>query len=144
MPDGVVIEFSCALADVYNILYIPMPGKPLFFVGAALEDLRAFPDEARQEAGYQLHLVQLGQMPDNWKPMSSVGRGVYEIRIHTVVEHRVFYIAKYAEGVYVLHVFEKKTHQTRRADIEVGRARLKALDQLRKPTDLAHTRRNDD
>lgn len=120
-----------------------MSAKPLFFIGTALEDLRAFPDEARLKAGYQLHLVQLGQMPDNWKPMSSVGRGVYEIRIHTVVEHRVFYIAKYAEAVYVLHVFEKKTKQTRRADVEVGRARLKTLDQLRNQSGLARTRRND-
>ena len=128
---------------VYNNLYIPMSAKPLFFVGAALEDLRAFPDEARLEAGHQLYRVELGRMPADWKPMSSVGSGVYEIRIHTAVEHRVFYVAKYPECIYVLHAFEKKTHQTRRADIEVGRARLKILSQLRKQSDLAHTRRND-
>ena len=121
-----------------------MPGRPLFFVGAAREDLRAFSDEARREAGHQLFRVQLGQMPNDWKPMISVGRGVYEIRIHTVVEHRVFYIAKYAEAVYVLHVFEKKTQQTRLADIEVGRARLKTLERLRNQSGLARPRRNDD
>jgi phage-related protein len=43
--------------------------------------------------------VQLGLQPGDWKPMPTVGSGVYEIRIHTAVEHRVFYVAKFAEGV---------------------------------------------
>ncbi len=44
--------------------------------------------------------------------MAGVGPGVYEVRIRTAVEHRVFYVAKFAEGVYVLHAFQKKTQQT--------------------------------
>jgi len=39
--------------------------------------------------------------------MASVGRGVYELRIRTEVEHRVFYVAKFEAGVYVLHAFLK-------------------------------------
>jgi len=52
---------------------------------------------------------------------------VYEIRVHAGAEYRVFYIAKYAEGVYVLHAFEKRTRQTRQADIHVARKRLRDL-----------------
>jgi len=63
--------------------------------------------------------------------MRTVGSGVYEIRVHAGAEHRVFYIAKFAEGVYVLHAFEKRTRQTRRADIELAKQRLKDLKQLR-------------
>ena len=55
--------------------------------------------------------VQQGLMPDDWKPMSTVGSGVYEIRIHTGLEHRVFYVAKYEDGIYVIHAFEK-AHDT--------------------------------
>lgn len=44
---------------------------------------RAFPSEARREAGYQLHLVQQGQDPYDWKTMPTVGPGTIEIRIHT-------------------------------------------------------------
>lgn len=65
--------------------------------------------------------------PDDWKPMPSVGSGVYEIRIHTELEHRVFYVAKFAEGVYVLHAFEKKTQRTRQVDIDIGKDGLRAV-----------------
>ena len=101
-----------------------MADKPLRWVGASLEDLRAFPEAARREAGYQLRRLQQGLLPGDWKPMTSVGPGVAEIRIHSGDEHRVFYVAKYEEAVYVLHAFEKRTRQTRQADLELATKRL--------------------
>jgi phage-related protein len=98
--------------------------KPVAWLGSSLDDVRAFPAEVRRAAGYQLGRVQQGLMPDDWKPMTTVGAGVYEIRIHTELEHRVFYVAKYEEAVYVIHAFEKRTHQTREADIALARKRL--------------------
>jgi phage-related protein len=71
-------------------------------------------------------------MPDDWKPMTSVGAGVFEIRIHTGQEHRVFYVAKFEEAVYVLHVFEKRTRQTRLADLDVAKRRLAAVIERRR------------
>jgi phage-related protein len=65
--------------------------------------------------------------PDDWKPMASVGPGVQELRIHTGVEHRVFYLAKLAEGIYVLHAFQKKTQQTSRRDLELARERYRDI-----------------
>ena len=56
--------------------------------------------------------------------MTTVGASVYEIRVHTKLEHRVFYVAKYEEAVYVIHAFEKRTAQTRDADIALARKRL--------------------
>ena len=100
-----------------------MSERPLVWLGASLVDLRAFPAHARRAAGYQLRRIQFGLMPSDWRAMSTVGPGVYEIRLHTGVEHRVFYVARFSEAVYVLHPFEKKTRQTRSADIEVGRRR---------------------
>jgi phage-related protein len=55
------------------------------------------------------------------------GSGVYEIRIHTRLEHRVFYLAKFAEGIYVLHAFQKKTKKTPAAELELARRRLKQV-----------------
>ena len=106
--------------------------KALFWVGSAKDDLSDFPDEAPRMAGHQLHRVQMGLEPDDWKPMPSVGPGVYEIRIHTAVEHRVFYVAKFADGIYVLHAFEKKTQRTRQADIEIGKECLQAVVSVRR------------
>jgi phage-related protein len=105
--------------------------KPVAWLGSSLDDLRAFPAEARRAAGYQIGRVQQGLMPDDWKPMRTVGTGVYEIRIRTGLEHRVFYLAKYEEAVYVIHAFEKRTRQTREADIASARQRLADLTRFR-------------
>ena len=97
------------------------------WLGSSLEDLRAFPEDARRAAGYQLGRVQQGLLPTDWKPMTTVGAGVIEIRVHTRVEHRVFYIAKFEEAVYVLHAFEKRTRQTPQSEIALAQKRLADL-----------------
>jgi phage-related protein len=101
--------------------------KPLYFVGPVLEDLRAFPRAPRREAGYQLNRVQFGLQPSDWKPMTTVGRGVREIRIHHEGQYRVIYVAKIDDAIYVLHAFQKKTQKTRKQDIEIARRRLKDI-----------------
>jgi len=55
--------------------------KPLEFLGDSLARLREFPEDAKKEAGVQLHKVQQGLEPSDWKPMPTVGSGVREIRI---------------------------------------------------------------
>ncbi len=59
--------------------------------------------------------------------MPTVGPGVREIRVHTALEHRVLYVAKFAEAVYVLHAFEKRTRKTSSRDVELARQRFRAL-----------------
>jgi phage-related protein len=110
-----------------------MREKPLAWLGASLENVRAFPEDARREAGYQLGRVQQGLLPVDWKPMTTVGPGVMEIRVHTRLEHRLFYVAKFDEAVYVLHVFEKRTRQTAASDIALARKRLTDLVRRRPP-----------
>ena len=101
--------------------------KELEWVGRSKDDVRAFPADARREAGHQLNLVQLGLDPDDYRPMGSVGSGVIEIRFHGDTEYRVFYVAKYADRVFVLHAFEKKTQKTSQHDINIGKERLKEV-----------------
>lgn len=64
--------------------------------------------------------------------MTAVGTGVREIRIHTGTEHRVFYVARFAEGVYVLHVFEKRTRKTSKRDVALARSRFRELLEMRR------------
>ena len=98
--------------------------KVLRFRGSALNNLRAFPEPARREAGYQLDKVQNEQAPDDWKPMATVGKGVQEIRIRDEAgAFRVIYVAKFAEAVYVLHCFQKKSQKTSRADLDLAAKR---------------------
>lgn len=101
--------------------------KSLSFVGNSEKILAAFPAEARKAAGFELWQVQLGLMPSDFKPMSSVGTGAYEVRIHAGGEWRVIYVAKFKDAVYVLHAFQKKTQQTRKEDIELARKRYQQI-----------------
>ncbi len=98
-----------------------MATKPVKWIMNSRKDLKKFPDDARNIAGNQIWLVQLGRPPDDWKPMLSVGQGAIEIRIHQPHEHRVIYVAKFPEAVYVLNVFEKKTQKTPQPEIVKAR-----------------------
>lgn len=55
--------------------------KEVKFVDSSLDDLRDLPAEVMQRVGYQLNLVQHGDEPTDWKPMTTVGPGVMEIRV---------------------------------------------------------------
>ena len=102
--------------------------KPISFLGSSLKALRAFPDAARQDAGFQLDLVQRGQQPDDFKAMPAVGAGVEELRVWC--EHgtfRVVYLARLADAIYVLHAFQKKTQTTAKADVEIAARRYREL-----------------
>ena len=64
--------------------------------------------------------------------MAIIGVGVVEIRVRVDGAYRLMYIAKFAEGIYVLHVFHKKSQKTSGLDIDLARARLAALQRTRK------------
>ena len=104
-----------------------MPDKVLQWVGSSRSDVRAFPRDARRLAGVQLRRVQQGLEPVDWKAMAAVGPGVQEIRLHTDLEHRILYVAKFAEAVYVLHAFEKRSRKTAKRDVDLARRRFQDL-----------------
>jgi phage-related protein len=100
--------------------------KPIAFLGGSLDDLRGFPADARRQAGYQLDRVQRGRDPDDWRPMPSIGAGVREIRVRERAgAFRVIYVATFADVVYVLHAFQKKTRQTAKRDVDLAALRLR-------------------
>jgi phage-related protein len=108
-----------------------MTDKLIEWIGAARKDLMDFPDDARRQAGFELRSIQQGDFPSSFKPMSTVGKGVEEIRIRTDDAYRIFYVARFEEAVYVLHAFQKKTQKTSRNDIELGQQRYKQMLQQR-------------
>lgn len=102
--------------------------RPLEFLGDSLNELRRFPEVARRRAGFQLDKVQRGLDPDDWKPMSSIGAGVKEIRIREESGgFRIMYVTKFAGVVYVLHCFQKKSQKTTSRDREIATRRYKEL-----------------
>lgn len=97
--------------------------KPITWLGTSRTDLRALPEDVRLKAGSELRVVQEGDMPKDFKPMPTVGKAVYEIRIRAEGAYRIFYIARFEEAIYVLHVFQKKTQKTTDRDLQLGRQR---------------------
>jgi phage-related protein len=106
--------------------------KPISWCGDSRSRVRAFPEAARRKVGHELNQVQQGREPEDWKPMPSVGVGVSEIRVHAEGAHRVLYVAKFEEAVYVLHAFRKKTRQTAKPDLELASERYRWLVEWRK------------
>ncbi len=102
--------------------------KPVCFLGDSLDVIRAFPEDARRDAGFQRDRIQRGLDPDDWKPMASIGAGVREIRVRDAAgQFRIIYLATVRDAVYVLHAFQKKSAATARQDLELASRRLAEL-----------------
>lgn len=102
--------------------------KSLSFVGDTLKQIRSFGGEATQDIGYQLHKVQIGEQPDDFKPMPTIGPGVEELRVRDDSgTYRVVYTARFESAVFVLHAFQKKTAKTAQSDIDLAKSRYKQI-----------------
>jgi len=97
-------------------------------MGSSRDVLREFPETVQDSLGFDLYRVQCGFDPKDWKPMPSVGPGVKEIRVRDEAGiFRMAYLDTRAEGVYVLHCFQKKTQKTSRLDLELAQKRFSAI-----------------
>ena len=103
--------------------------KPVVYCGNSATDIRDFDVKTKQHILRLLDklCVGLDLHPKDFKYMGIVGAGVYELRVRTDKQHRVFYVAKFEEAIYVLHAFIKKDQKTLRRDINIGMQRYKAL-----------------
>lgn len=102
--------------------------KAVRFLGDSLKRLRGFPEDVRQDAGYQLDKLQRGLQPDDFKSMPSIGKGVEEIRVWDGAgAFRVIYTARLQEVIVVLHALQKKTQATSKQDIELAKRRWTQL-----------------
>jgi phage-related protein len=102
--------------------------KPIIFLGDSLDRVRSFPQQARRNVGFQLDRVQRGLDPDDWKPMKAIGTGVREIRVRDATgAYRVVYVMNFADAVYVLHAFQKKTQRTLARDLAIAQSRFREM-----------------
>ena len=104
--------------------------KPVQWIGSSREDLKSFPKEARRDIGFALEAAQAGEKHPSAKPLKGFGgAGVLEIveNFHSDT-YRAVYTVRFAELVYVLHAFKKKSKagiETPKQEIELIKARLK-------------------
>jgi phage-related protein len=105
--------------------------KEVYWIGAARDDLRRFPEPVRYVIGYALYLAQTGGKHPHAKPLRGFGSaGVLEVvEDHDGDTYRAVYTVTFKEAVYVLHAFQKKSKRgigTPKPDIDTVTERLKA------------------
>jgi phage-related protein len=92
-----------------------------------------FPGVAQREMGYALFLAQMGERhPTMAKTLKGLGGGtVVEVKENYAGNtYRAVYTVRYADTVFVLHAFQKKSKKgvaTPKADIALIRKRLTDL-----------------
>jgi phage-related protein len=107
--------------------------KDLEFIGDSLKRVQAFPAEVRRDAGYKLRKLQDGKELSDVKTLTDVAAGVQELRLWDESgTFRVVFVAKFAEAIYVLHAFQKKTQDTTTRDLDLVRKRYEEVRQRRK------------
>ena len=104
--------------------------KPLEWIGSSYKDLMDLPAEVRQIFGFALSLAQAGDKHDAAKVLKGFGgAGVLEVVEEDVGgTYRAVYTVKFAEAVFVLHCFQKKSKRgiaTPKEDMDIIHARLK-------------------
>jgi phage-related protein len=108
----------------------PVPDeKPLYWIGSALKVLARFPSEVQRTIGFALSAAQYGGKHPSAKPWKGEGPGILEVvKDHDGDTYRAIYTVRFADAVYVLHAFQKKSAHgvaTRQSDIALVRERLK-------------------
>ena len=108
--------------------------KKLDFIGSSRKDIRAFPEEVKDNIGYALFEVQEGKKPASAKPLKGFsGAGVLEIiEDFSGDTYRAVYTVSFKKVIYVLHCFQKKSKRgikTSQRDIDLIKRRLKAVEE---------------
>ena len=104
--------------------------KPVHWVGSSREDLKSFPTEVKRDIGFALDTVQRGDKHPAAKPLQGFGgASVLEIvENHDGDTYRAVYTVRFAEAIYVLHCFQKKSKRgikTPKKEVDLIVARLK-------------------
>ena len=109
-----------------------MAERPVHWLGSSYNDLKMMPENVQDSFGYALHLAQQGKRHCRAKPFKVRGEsGVVElVEDYDGDTYRAIYTVKYADAVYVLHCFQKKSTtgiKTSVQDVNIVISRLKRL-----------------
>lgn len=103
--------------------------RPLLWVRSSKRDYQDFPASVQDRFGFALFLAQTGQHPLSAKPLRGLGSGVVElVEDFDGDTYRAVYTVRFADAVYVLHAFKKKSKhgiKTAKADIDLIARRLR-------------------
>jgi len=108
--------------------------KPVSWIGMSRKDLSGFPTEVQKAVGFALYQAQRGSKHVDAKPLKGFGgAGVVEmVENYDGNTYRAVYTVKFAEAVYVLHCFQKKSTSgisTPQQEINMVRSRLRIAEE---------------
>ena len=111
--------------------------KPVVWVGSSRKDLRALPEPVQDHIGYALYVAQRGGKHQDAKTLKGYGgaRVLEIVRDYRGDTFRAVYTVRFAEAVYVLHVFQKKSKSGRatpKLDVKVIEQRLREAERIAK------------
>src|SRR5262245_6958984 len=111
--------------------------KAVVWVGSARRDLKTFPNDVQRDIGYALYAAQCGEEYESVKALKGFGgRSVLDIvPSHLGDAYRAVYTVRFAEAIYVLHAFQKKSTRgiaTPQRELDVIRRRLADAERLHK------------
>lgn len=99
------------------------------WLASVFSELRDLPAEAREWLGYQIHRIQQGRRPENWKPVAGLP-GVFEIRVtfpDGIARTLYAVLGKDDKLIAPLVSFIKKTEKTPTRILKLTRERLSLI-----------------
>lgn len=100
------------------------------WLGDAYDVVCGYSKPVKKSIGSELRLLQSGAKPIHSRPLKTVGRGVWEVKVKVSEvegQFRVVYLIRRRDRIYILHAFQKKTRRTPKQDIELAKKRLKEI-----------------
>ena len=113
--------------------------RQIIWLGSSLKDLKTFPETVKDEIGYILYLIQIGEHHQNITPLTGFPGGVMEIKSNYEKDtYRTVYAVKLGDEIYILHTFKKKSKKgikIPKEDLEIIKQRLKRAKEISKKED---------
>ena len=98
------------------------------WLGDSYDVVYGYSKPVRKSIGSELRLLQSGARPIHARPLKTVGRGVWEIKVREKEgQFRVVYLVRRRDRIYVLNAFQKKTRRTPKQEIELAKKRFKEI-----------------
>lgn len=108
--------------------------RKVIWMGNSKKNFKEFPKDLWKDFGGEIQQIQFGRIPPNAEPFKEAGSGVFElVREYDKNAYRVVVAVKLGDKIYVLHVFQKKSHkdkETPKEDVRLIKERYRRAQRL--------------
>ena len=106
----------------------PTDEAEVWWWGRTKDIVSSFPPEVRRNLGFALRQLQWGEAPADYRPLPSVGKGLFELRDQDEAGwYRIIYLSRTNDVIHVVHAFEKDTAKMPEQEKKVAQQNLKKV-----------------